>query len=110
MVSEIFQFSYTWEVYKPKEKREYGYYVLPVLFKDKFIARTDMKLNRKTGELSILGWWWEENVEVNSEIEHALENGFISFLKFLGDTGNLNISALSKKDKTLFYAISRRLT
>ena len=39
LVKRIFDFDYTWEVYTPKEKRKYGYYVLPVFYKDRFIAR-----------------------------------------------------------------------
>ncbi|MHA2428515.1 MAG: DNA glycosylase AlkZ-like family protein, partial [Candidatus Hermodarchaeia archaeon] len=38
LVQSLFGFSYVWEVYKPKAQREFGYYVLPVLYGDRFIA------------------------------------------------------------------------
>ena len=37
LIEEIFDFSYSWEVYTPAAKRKFGYYVLPVLYKNKFI-------------------------------------------------------------------------
>ncbi len=34
----LYDFDYTWEVYKPAEKRRYGYYVLPVMYgSDRFV-------------------------------------------------------------------------
>jgi uncharacterized protein YcaQ len=40
-IKEIFDFEYVWEVYKPVEKRQYGYYVLPILYQDKLIGRIE---------------------------------------------------------------------
>lgn len=84
LISEIFSFKYTWEVYKPKEKREYGYYVLPVLFDQEFIARVDMIYDRKAQALKLINWWWETNTRVNQEILSAAGNCMHDFLKYLG--------------------------
>jgi len=39
LLRQVFDFDYCWEIYKPKEKRAYGYHVLPVLSGDRFVAR-----------------------------------------------------------------------
>lgn len=56
-VARIFDFNYVWEVYKPAAQRQWGYYVLPVFYGDRFVARADL---RNDGDvLRVLGWWWE---------------------------------------------------
>jgi hypothetical protein len=53
MISEIFDFSYAWEVYKVPEKRVYGYYVMPILYGAQFIGRLDPKLDRQNKKMVI---------------------------------------------------------
>ena len=50
-------------MYVPKPKREYGYYVLPILQGDRLIGRIDPVLDRKTGVLHVNGVWWEPGVK-----------------------------------------------
>ncbi len=56
----IFDFDYIWEVYKPEAQRKWGYYILPVFYGDRFVARLDARLENKT--LVISHWWWEPDV------------------------------------------------
>ncbi|HEY5099109.1 MAG TPA: crosslink repair DNA glycosylase YcaQ family protein [Gaiellaceae bacterium] len=55
----LWDFYYRLEMYVPKAKREYGYYVLPVLRGDAIIGRIEPIYSRKTGELTVNGVWWE---------------------------------------------------
>jgi len=81
----LFGFDYVWEVYKPADKRQYGYYTLPVLWGDRLVARFDAKLDRPSNTLVILGFWLEdEALGTDAAFAAALGRGMARFVKFLG--------------------------
>jgi uncharacterized protein len=81
----LFGFDYVWEVYKPVEKRKYGYYTLPVLWGDQLVARFDSKLDRATNTFIILGFWLEnKSLGKDEAFAEALSGGFDRFMAFLG--------------------------
>jgi uncharacterized protein YcaQ len=55
----LWGFYYRLEMYVPKAKREYGYYVLPILRGDRVVGRIEPLHDRKSGTLRVLGTWWE---------------------------------------------------
>ena len=72
LIRWLFDFDYTWEVYKPAAQRKYGHYVLPVLYGDRFIARVEPIFDRKARVLTIVNWWWEAGVEPDDAMVAAL--------------------------------------
>ena len=63
LLRSLWGFDYLWEVYVPEARRRWGYYVLPVLFGDRFVGRIEPRLDRKAGTLRILGIWFEPGFE-----------------------------------------------
>ena len=59
----LWDYRYRLEMYVPKAKREYGYYVLPILRGDRLIGRIDPVLDRKTGVLKVNSVHWEPGVK-----------------------------------------------
>lgn len=81
----LFGFDYAWEVYKPADKRTFGYYTLPVLRGERLVARFDSKLERSSSTLVILGFWLEdENLALDDGLAAALAKAFARFARFLG--------------------------
>ena len=53
-IDQLFDFHFRLECYIPKEKREFGYFCLPILFNNEFIGRVDCKAHRKEEELELI--------------------------------------------------------
>jgi hypothetical protein len=81
----LFGFDYVWEVYKPVEKRTFGYYTLPILWGDRLVGRFDPKLDRSTNTLAILGFWLEDEALARDDaFAEAMTRGMQRLLEFLG--------------------------
>jgi uncharacterized protein YcaQ len=75
----LWDYRYRLEMYVPKAKREYGYYVLPILRGDRLIGRIDPVLDRKTGVLKVNSVHWEPDVKPVS-----LQRPLRDLAKFIG--------------------------
>jgi uncharacterized protein YcaQ len=102
LIRQIFEFKYIWEVYKPKAKREFGYYVLPIIYGNRFIARFEPKFDKKRKIFTVENWWWEGNIELNSAIEVGLQKCFIDFITYL-DAAEIKLGDTIKHDRSLSW-------
>ena len=75
----LWDFRYRLEMYVPKAKREYGYYVLPILRGDRIVGRIEPVFDRKAGVLRVNGVWWEPG-----EKEVRLDRPLQQLARFVG--------------------------
>lgn len=83
-LKQLFGFNYQIEVYVPAAKRQFGYYSLPILWRDRFVGRVDVKADRKTGVLLLQKLTIEEGVFGASTSSTELE-AFIAAFRFAVD-------------------------
>ncbi len=83
MVEKLFDFKYSWEVYVPAVKRKYGYYVLPVLYKDQIIARFEPVIDKESNQLVIKNWWYQNSIKETKAIIKAKNQAITRFCKYL---------------------------
>lgn len=81
---QLFGFSYRLECYTPAPKRQYGYFVLPLLHKGQLVGRMDAKMHRKTGTLEIIALYLEEGVRVTAALEKGLTLAISEFARWQG--------------------------
>ncbi len=83
LTEELFSFSYRWEVYTPAPKRKFGYYVLPVLYNGRFVARFEAEPMAEAGEFRIKNWCWEAGVHVDGDMLEQIASELERFARFL---------------------------
>ena len=80
----LFGFFYRIEIFVPEPKRQYGYYVFPLLEGDRMIGRIDMKAERKAGLLDIRRLWLEPGVKPSAGRLEKLEAELQRVARFAG--------------------------
>jgi len=75
----LWGFRYRLEMYVPAAKREYGYYVLPILHGDRLVGRIEPVFDRREKVLRVKGLWWEPG-----EDPVELRKPLVSLATFLG--------------------------
>jgi uncharacterized protein YcaQ len=79
---QFWNFHKALEAYKPKEQREFGYFEMPILYKDRLVGRFDPKMDRKTGTLLLKAIHLEPGVKPDDELVSGLATALHSFMQF----------------------------
>lgn len=73
LIRSVFGFDYTWEIYTPASKRKYGYYVLPLVYGDRFAGRVEAIADKKQDALIVKHVWLEDGVKLTKLLSAAIE-------------------------------------
>jgi uncharacterized protein len=82
-VERLFGFHYRIEIYTPAAKRQYGYYVWPLLMDGRLVARVDLKADRAADSLRVVGAFGEPDVP-RADVAAALAGELESMASWLG--------------------------
>lgn len=83
-LQRLFGFEYRNEMFVPKAKRKWGYYVYPLLEKDRFVGRIELRADRKQGELQVIGFWAEPGVKWPAMRHQKLDAELDRFARYAG--------------------------
>ncbi|HET7077819.1 MAG TPA: crosslink repair DNA glycosylase YcaQ family protein, partial [Chloroflexia bacterium] len=80
----LFDFNFRIEIYVPQAKRQYGYYVLPILHGDRLIGRIDPRMDRKQGRLVVNAVYAEPDAPMTDATARAVAGAVGDLAAFLG--------------------------
>jgi uncharacterized protein YcaQ len=100
----LFGFDYRIEIYLAKEKRRWGYYVLPFLLGDRLVARVDLKADRATRRLLVLAAYAESGVK-QSHVAASLADELRLLAGWLGLEAGIEVSQRGDLSRPLRGAI-----
>ncbi len=83
-LSRLFGFDYRIEIFVPAAKRQWGYYVYPLLEGDRFVGRLEAKANRKKGEITVTQLWSEPGVRWTEARAAKLDAELVRMGRFIG--------------------------
>ena len=88
LLGSLFDFDYVWELFHPPAKRRWGWYVLPLLFRDRFVGRIEPRIDRAGGQVQVLDLWWEDGFSPRRTegFVDAMRDALRAYLRFGGAT------------------------
>ena len=88
LLGSLFGFDYVWELFIPPEKRRWGWYVLPMLFRDRLVGRIEPRIDRERGRVEVLDLWWEDGFAPRRAegFVDSMREALRAYLRFAGAT------------------------
>jgi uncharacterized protein len=86
LLSSLFGYDYVWEGFFPPARRRWGYYVLPIVFGDRFAGRIEPRIDRDRARVEVLNVWWEAGFEPRRAdgFVEAARDALGAYLRFAG--------------------------
>lgn len=78
----FFNFDYALECYLKPEQRKFGYFAVPLFWKDRFIGRMDAKADRKAKTFLIHHLKFEADVQPDDDLGNLLQKQLLAFTRF----------------------------
>jgi uncharacterized protein YcaQ len=103
LLGSLYGFDYVWELFVPPAKRRWGWYVLPILFRDRFVGRIEPRIDREGGRVQVLDVWWEDGFvpRRTDGFVDAMRDALRAYLRF-GDASRLEWPPELGTEKRLF--------
>ena len=88
LLGSLFGFDYVWELFVPPAKRRWGWYVLPLLYRDRLVGRIEPRIDRARGKVQVLDLWWEDGFAPRRTdgFVDAMREALRAYLAFAGAT------------------------
>jgi uncharacterized protein YcaQ len=80
----LFGFDFRIEIYVPAAQRKYGYYVYPMLERDRLIGRIEIKADRDAGTLDVIGLWLEPKIRMSKPRQSRIDAELERWRRYLG--------------------------
>jgi hypothetical protein len=105
LLATVFDFEYVWEGFFRAEKRRWGYYVLPIVFGDRFVGRIEPRIDREQARVDVLGVWWEDGFAPGRAkgFVEAMRDALRAYLRFAA-ADRLEWAPHLRTEKRLFLA------
>jgi uncharacterized protein YcaQ len=108
LLASLFDFDYVWELFHPPAKRRWGWYVLPIIFRDRFVGRIEPKIERSAARVDVLNLWWEDSFAPKRAegFVEAMRDALGAYLRFAG-ASRLDWATHLRAEHRLFPGVSR---
>jgi len=103
LLGSLFDFDYVWELFLPPAKRRWGWYVLPISFRDRFVGRIEPRIDRADARVQVLDVWWENGFAPRRAegFVDAMRDALRAYLGFAG-ASRLEWAPHLRTEKRLF--------
>jgi len=106
LLGSLFGFPYVWELFIPPEKRRWGWYVLPIVFRDRLVGRFEPRIDREKGHVEVLDVWWEDGFAPRRAdgFVDAMRDALRAYLRF-AEAGRVQWASHLGRERRLFAGL-----